>query len=492
MLKLRSPTQIQIIGHEGNLGKLREFLKYTDKKVDWEIKSALAGRRWFVQKYGQEAFTNRLKALKEEQHKQLLFEDETGIWTYSGLQKQVSEILDDDDVQKTFKLPQHKLIPWATVPENDDRYYQVLAHDALLAEGHAAVEIGTGLGKSRIIRNLLKTIGLQAVVMAPSKSIAEQLYDDLSKHFGKARVGYVGDGKKDFKKLITVAIGASLTRMAPDSPAWKVLSKAQVFVSDESHMCPAATLQKVCFGLVANAPYRFFFSGTQMRNDGLDLVLEGITGPIVYRKTVQEGVDEGFLSKPVFRMIWANTDSEFDSKDANDMTRAHVFYNNTITARAAEIANKSVSLQGRPTVILIDELEQLSYLLPHLRYETRFAHGGVTKENKEKIPPEFHDSDPKALVAAFNRGEFPILVGTSCIVMGTDITRVGSILYLRGGKSEIEVRQAVGRGTRLFPGKANCTFIDFGIANVEVLKKHALARRKIYQDIYPSYAEIGP
>lgn len=497
MIRLISPIRAELVGYEGKSTTLAESLQYTDKKVDWEIKSHFRSRKWFVKEKGEAAFTQRLRELKESQHKSLLFRDES-TWTYSGLSSKLAKEY-DDEVQRLYDLPAPKLIPWASEPEGEDRYYQKEAEGALIraaALGPAGVEMGTGLGKSRIIRNLIKRLGLRTVVMAPSTNIAEQLYDDLVKHFGKAKVGFVGDGKKQYGKLITVAIGASLTRLEPGSEGWNQLSKAQVFCADESHLCPAATLTKVCFGLVAAAPYRFFFSGTQLRNDGLGLLLDAITGPIVYRMTVQEGVDQGFLAKPVFRMIWVQSDVRdargglYDSGDANDLTRAHVYYSASVNARAAELINKSVSLQGRPTLVLIDELEQFSHLLPHLRYEARLAHGGVTKENAKLVPEAHHKSDPKALVAAFNRGEFPVLVGTSCIMTGTDIQAVQTMIYLRQGKSEVEVKQSVGRCTRRVPGKEDCIVIDFGVSNVELLEKHANARRKIYDEIYPSYQEM--
>ncbi len=264
-----------------------------------------------------------------------------------------------------------------------------------------------------------------------------------------------------------------------------------MFIADESHQTPAATLAKVCFGLLANAPYRFFFSGTQLRGDGLDLVLEGITGPIVYTMSVQDGVDQGWLAKPLFRMVWMKSDVACDSSDVNELTRAHIYYNDDLNRKAAMFANKAVATMGRPTLILIDELEQFSRLLPHLGYDVRFAHGGVTAENKKFVPEKYHESDPDLFVEEFNEGKFPILVGTSCIATGTDIKVAAAIIYLRGGKSEIEVRQgAVGRGTRLVPGKQDCVVIDFGIENIEPLKRHAEVRRAIYKSVYPSYTEV--
>jgi len=488
MLVLPNPTQLRLYGYDQQRPELEQRLKYVDQKLDYELRS-FKRNRFFAARHGQQAYEQRLAALTTARNKTLLFEDEQGMWTYSGLAHSLAEDF-GDPVDMQFQRPSPRIIPWSKVPDRQARYYQVEAKEKLLALGHAGVEIGTGLGKSFIILNLCKELGLKSVVMAPSVNIAEQLYEEFCLHFGKKLVGQFFDGKKQSNKLFTIGVAQSLTKVEVDSEHWNNLRKTDVFIADESHMCPAKTLSEVCFGLCANASYRFFFSGTQVRNDGLGMLLDAITGPIVFRMTVREGVDQGFLSKPVFRMLWLKSTVAYDSSDANDMTRAHVYYNPRVNAVAADLANRAVSLMQRPTLILVDELEQLSHLLPHLRYEARFAHGGVNKDNRDKIPSQYHDSNPKALVEAFNRGEFPILIGTSCIATGTDIKAVKACIYLRGGKSEIEVKQSVGRCTRLFPGKEDCIFADFGISNVPMLEKHALARKDLYEEIYPSYSEM--
>jgi superfamily II DNA or RNA helicase len=227
-----------------------------------------------------------------------------------------------------------------------------------------------------------------------------------------------------------------------------------------------------------------------MRNDGLDLVLDAITGPIVYTMNVKEGVDKGFLSQPKFRMFWTRSNVREESRDPNDLTRAHIYYNDELNRKIADLVNKAVSVMSRPTLILVEEIPQFQALLPYLRFEARFAHGGVTKDNKGSLPEQYHKSNPKELVAGFNSGEFPILVGTSCIATGTDIQATQAMFYLRGGKSETEVKQGVGRCTRLFAGKKDCMVFDFGIENVEVLRNHATARKEIYSDIYPDYKAL--
>ncbi len=376
------------------------------------------------------------------------------------------------------------------VSDSEEYFGFVLNGDHLYLTDTFLVTHNTGLGKTFVLLHLLRTLGLKAVVMAPSKSIAMQIYDECAKALGTKYVGLFGNGKKQSNKLITVAIAASLTNVEEGTQAWDDLSKAQVFIADESHLCPAQTLSKVCFGLLQNASYRFFFSGTQMRSDGLGLVLDAITGPMVMSMTVKEGVDQGFLAKPIFRMISMNSKLNYDSSDANAMTRVHLYYNPEVNAAAGNVANQAVGLMGKQTLILVDEIEQFMHLLPHLRHEARFAHGGVNAGNKGKLAEKYHDSDPKALVAEFNAGKFPILVGTSCVAIGTDFKGVECCIYLRGGKSEVEVKQSVGRCTRKVGDKEECLFVDFAIRNVPILDRHAKARQEIYEEIYPSYREM--
>jgi superfamily II DNA or RNA helicase len=493
-----SPTMVRIDGVPE--AQLRPHLTYIDKSVDFELAKAKKST-WLINKLGEEGWRDHIDQLKAKRTQCLLFEDSKGFWTYSGLAKML-----EDKFNLPFKnqvvYPEPKLIPWAKKPEKNPRPYQDKMRELLLAARHGAVEVGTGLGKSFVILLLAKELGLKTVVMTPSVSIAEQIYSEFKTHFGQKHVGQFFDGKKESKKLFTVAVDDSLTRIEEGSDHWNNLAKAQVFIADESHLCPAQSLAKVCTGLLSGAPYRFFFSGTQIRNDGLGLLLQAITGEIVFRMTVEEGVQQGWLAKPMFRVVPIDSSVNYYNPDANEMTRAHLYYEPNVCAKAAEIANLMVEEMDRQVVILVKEIEQLSWLLPHFRHPVKFAHGGVTdttyhangkvkkQGNKDKIPEEYWESDPNALVKEFNEGKIPILIGTSCITTGTDIQTVEAIIYLQGGKSEIQVKQSIGRGTRKPEGKTDCFFIDFDIRNVETLHRHAEARKEIYANVYPDFEEF--
>jgi superfamily II DNA or RNA helicase len=432
-----TPTRLRLVGFGAeDQARLKASLTYKDQKVFYEWRK-FRHAAWYAHKFGQEAWQKRLDELKASIEKCLVFEDDSGLWTYSGLAVKIIRLFPGAEYVSRVTYPSEGTLGWNEIPPYQPHYYQTNSKDALILFKHAGVEIGTGLGKSLIIYLLLKHFGLKAVVMAPGLDIAKKFYEECLTYFGPRKVGFFGDGKKVSKKQITIAIGASLTRVEPGSEHWKELSKAQVFVADESHLCPAATLTKVCFGLMAETPYRFFFSATQLRNDGLDLLLEAITGPIVYRMTVKQGIDEGFLAQLRFMMIKIRSNDQFENSDVNEMTRHHLYYNDLVIKKAAWVINNFVSNQKKQVLVLVEEFEQFARLYPMLQHAVKFAHGGVSKENAHKLPKPFHKSDPSLFVKEFNAGEFPILVGTSCITTGTDVKANEVTVNLQGGKSEI-------------------------------------------------------
>lgn len=454
-LTVTSPTVVEIPDDPKVISTLTASLKYKNKRAEFDYRR-MKNNNWMMARVGPERFADLLEELKSQVNKTLLFSEPTEAgtryWTHAGLADSLATQTRLPVVNQV-EYPEFDNIPWANPPKKSMRPYQREALEALLRVKHGAVEIGTGLGKSFILMNLAKTIGLKTVIMTPSVSIAEQILAEFTEAFGKKYVGAFFAGKKESKKLFVVAVGASLTLVPEGSDHWDHLRKTQVFIADESHLCPAQTLEQVCHTLLKSAPYRFFFSGTQLRNDGLDLVLDSITGPIVYTMSVAEGVEQGFLAKPRFHMIRTTSQSNYQSDDANEMTRQHLFYNPIVNKTAARIANTAVEKMGHSVLILVDEVEQFAHLLPHLNFKCGFAHGGVTKQNSSKVPAAYHKSNPNELVEQFNNKQLEILVGTSCISTGTDVRAVETIIYLMGGKSEIQVKQAVGRGTRLTRGK---------------------------------------
>lgn len=215
-----------------------------------------------------------------------------------------------------------------------------------------------------ILLKLSRELGLNACVVVPSKSIFEELLENFEHHLGKGNVGALGDGKRRLDKKITIAIADSLVNLKPGTGEYDFFANLDVFLADESHTLPSETLEQVCHGVFANVPYRFFFSGTQTRNDGAIPLLQSIIGKTVCELSTAEAVQKGYICPHDFRIVSVeSSNSSFESSDALQMKRAHFLNNKNIASFSAKLAN-AMGAQGKGTLILVEELSQIATLVP--------------------------------------------------------------------------------------------------------------------------------
>lgn len=490
-LVLESPTVCRL-PLSIDIDDVRRLLAYKDSKIQYELGvwrrvSKLPDDKlqshWFVKKHGLEALNDKIRQLASEVNKTCVFQDASGYWTHAGLAQRLSEKY-GEPVIADFPMPGARAIKLAHQPY-EPRPYQQGAMEALLAARHGAVSLPTGSGKSLVINRILLALGLPAVIVTPTLSIANQLYSDMVHHFGVGKVGKFFGGKKESSKHFVVAVSKSLMMIEKGSEHEEKLRAKPVVAFDECHLIPAESVSKIAVELLSEAPYRFSFSGTPERHDGLDLVLEGIIGRIVYEMSLEQAVDGGYLAEPNFVQFMVYSDSSFYSTDAIKMNREHLHANPLIYPHVANLVHKGM-VKGYKPLVLIDEVSQFPRLYPFIKeLRVGFAHGGLNAVQRKEIPEEFFKSDPMELVSKFDAGELDILVGTSCIGIGTDIKTPTVIYDLIGLTSENRIRQSIGRGTRKPPGKNKFNYVDYGIDNIGVLRKHAEERRRIFDSVFP-------
>ena len=237
--------------------------------------------------------------------------------------------------------------------------------------------------------------------------------------------------------------------------------------------------------LLGSVPYRAFLSATQLRSDGLQLLLRGITGPIQLKMSVAEGIDQGFLSPLKFFQYRITSNSNFSCDDVIKTNRVHLHQNDNVYRHAAGLINKAVLEKNRRVLVLVDTVDQYGRLINGgMTADSRFAHGPLSSDNRDTVPESQWKLKPVDLVREFDLGKFPVLVGTGAISIGTDIRSADFLINLVGLSSEVETRQGIGRGTRLFPGKKDTIVIDYDVKNNSVTHRHAQRRREIYNEIY--------
>jgi len=473
----RDQTTIYLPVDDSNLTKVKTFLSYKDESIAYLIKQTQKnGYKW---RQDPQKTALKITELKEQLTKSLLYMDDKGYYTLKGLVCDLEKQF--NWAKPSFTKSDFKRIPLKHKPF-DMRPYQKDALNALLKYEHASIEIPTGGGKSLIILNLLINQPVKTLIMAPLSEVADQLYKQLLQTFGPQYVGKYSSTSKSKTKLFTVATTQALTRIDQDHPAWDLLSDAEQIIFDESHSCPAATFQSICLeGVGAKATYRYFVSATQMRSDGKDLLLGGIIGPTVYRTFMQDLVSQGYL-KSIQAAFLRVPGVSSASSEPKEETRRNLYENPHVYKMVSDMVSKIYAQTDLQVLILIEEYSQFVLLKNYLTNPFEFAHGTISSDAKNTVPQEYWKCDLAAIVEKFNRLQTRVLIGTSAVSTGVDIQPTGVIFYIQGGKSEIKVKQSIGRGTRPVGPKVLKVF-DFIVSGSPTLERHAAYRKEIYESI---------
>ena len=350
-LKLETPVKLRIMDHnDGDIVKLQGILKYKDSTIEQTMRQ-LQKNPFYYRRYGEPWVNTRLDELRKELYKTLLFQDEQGYFTLPGLREKIEGGYGHVHFTNEVTYPEFKLIPWKKKPPYEPLPYQEEAIAKFLANSHSHVEIATGLGKTFVAILLAKLTGLPTIISTPSANIAKQIHTECTEYFGKQVVGLFGAGRKDIGKHILVCVGKSLSMV--EGEQIEEFKKYQVLISDESHTLPAAQFEYFCHTVVGHCPYRWFMSATQERNDGKDLLLEGIIGHRVYEMTIQEGIAKGYLAKLSTLVFDVESTSTVATPNSVQMNQAHVYDNQQIVKIIQSLVSNAMD-NKMPVLILID------------------------------------------------------------------------------------------------------------------------------------------
>lgn len=478
-LKIDTPSKafIESITPE-EMEKLRKALSYTNTAAQHLVK------RHYQQKFfkmkNPDGWAARLEELKKDVHHTLIWEENGKSYIRPGsipyLQKEFTI-----DVTNHIVYPTPKPVAWKKVYPYERYEHQRTTEERMIADPHSSCELCTSAGKSAILLHVCRNTGFSTVIVVPSKSIFNELLDSFEKYLGKDKVGGFGDGKKQIGKRFTIAIGDSLANVRPGTEEWTFFSNLQQMCVDESHTWGAESLEEICHGVLGNIPCRHFFSGTQTRGDGAEVLLQSIIGRIVYELPVWEAKQRKIVAEHDFTIVeLESSNPNFYSKDALEMKRKHFLENRNICAVIAKMANATALAYGKQTLVLVEELHQISALIKLLKVPYAYAHSESKKDRLEELG--LVKVDPDESVEKFNKNEAKVLIGTSCIATGTNIYPTHYTHNWVGGASEIKTAQGVvGRSCRhgwQNPWADKCVpkdiskIFDYAVTDIHVMMSH--------------------
>lgn len=258
------------------------------------------------------------------------------------------------------------------------------------------------------------------------------------------------------------------------------LNTIVAFISDEHHHVTSDSLYNSLLAC-ENAIYRVGLTGSiDEKNDMLARRLEAVTGNVTARVRSVELVDRGFLAKPNITItpiygVEMNTETVniTGMRDYMKVYESGIVrneYRNKLIAKITEMCYN----EDKGILVIVNRIEHgdtISRLLDLLQVPHEFLQGELEDEIRESKLQEMRD------------GTLKVLIATSIMDEGVDISGIDVLIMAAGGKSLRQTIQRVGRAIRKKKGRENIADIyDFEDRTHDYLFKHAKARRKIYEE----------
>lgn len=382
------------------------------------------------------------------------------------------------------------------------RDYQIEAGNAFLTPTSEApyrgiLHMGTGSGKTYTSAGIVASLNehgeVPTLFLVHGRSLVKQTYDVYVRCFGEDLVGICSADRWE-PKLITIAsidtIASRLKKEKKDKGETKandLLDSIQFIIADECHR--ATSKSWVDIFKASAAPFRLGLSGTPIKNeDDRDLLLQSVTGPIVYHLETSKLQGEGHIAEADLWTV-AITSPEMKYLDWHSAFSALIVEN---TDRTQLIADMAVAQAAKNKTILI--LAGNSVKFAHnifdaiidilAKHDLEISCNLITGTTRSEIVNQsFQDLRERKL---------NILVTTLLADEGVDVPAINVLMTVGGGKSYVKVIQRIGRGLRPKDDGSSLLVIDFFDMTNKYLTKHAKERLKYYaaENIFKSGTTI--
>lgn len=366
------------------------------------------------------------------------------------------------------------------------RDYQMRVVNAALDNPKGIIRACTGAGKTLCAALIAAKVNKPTVVYVIGIDLLKQFHDTFSEIFDEP-IGYIGDGICDVQRINIVsiwtagkALGLSKKELLFDdeNPEEKfnesnsikitnALKKTKLHIFDECHTITTSTA-KAIYQVID--PERIYgLSGTPYRDDGADILINGILGEQIINISASELIEKKFLAQPIIQFVNVPAIHVY-SRTYHGVYKDYVVDN---VIRNQLILNKTKMLveKGYQTLVLFKQISHgriLHDLLCENDIKCELLMGNDSLKKREEVKERLT-----------NR-EINVILASSIFDIGVDLPSLSGLILAGSGKSSIRALQRIGRVIRSYEGKKNAAIIDF-IDNVRFLKNHSKIRYGIYK-----------
>lgn len=293
-----------------------------------------------------------------------------------------------------------------------------------------------------------------------------------------------------------------LTKLKKRLNAMKVAdicSTIGVVTVDESHKSKSNSIGKIIESCV-NWEYRLGLSGTmKIKEDYSDFfMMQERTGPLVMTLSAKFLIDKGYSPKVKIKQVFLEydipnptkdnyvaiqTDKDRRNKIKNQFRRPQDFGKNMLEIEKGiifdseerhEFITRFIKKLGKNTLIMFTDIknEYGKTIVENIKKwneHTYYIDGGVDTDDRDDYKKQMESRNDVILVCSY-----------ATFATGIDIKNVYHIVFVESIKSEITVRQAVGRGMRFLAEKNEVIIWDIIDNLYGYSVRHSEDRMEIY------------
>ena len=336
--------------------------------------------------------------------------------------------------------------------KHDYEEHQIRALQAMLKTNKGIIMAPTSAGKSTIIAAWLKLTDLPTLILNDRATLGAQLADDLRDQ--GIDCGFCsGNGYRKGKCVVSTI---QSVKKIGDLPRFKMV------IIDECHKSSSKSFQD--FLASFGCPLKYGFSASPSNGKLLDFArIRQQLGSIIIQVKSDELMDNGVMAKAKINLVRTFCPETMDYPSANDCGIVHNNKRNETIANIVERHRKDGYI-----AILVKNLE-------HGEYLERLIPGAIFLKGDTPLEQRVET------IKAFNRGDIPVLIGSSILNEGISISNMKVLIMAGGGKAQTQTVQKIGRVLRITKDKKEGIFYDFIDDGNKYLLKHSKQRLTIYK-----------
>jgi len=218
-------------------------------------------------------------------------------------------------------------------------------------KGYGIINLPTGGGKTLVINLMIAAVDIEKkkecthLITASGIGLCRQLQKDITK-FQKEEVGFIGQSEFNIQRITVASIDTLFQsinymnfkkkkssnhqeRLKKKDDVINLLNNTTTLFLDEAHHSPAKTFKDVFYK--THAKLRIGTTATYIRSgDGDGMLLQSVTGNIIYKKTLSWMINNGYLAKPTLILM------EYDKRHKS--------------SREIDLAYKEIMLRKDPNI----------------------------------------------------------------------------------------------------------------------------------------------